>query len=229
MTGSGTGPSTSASRGQFDARRGNPATASAVPDTAAIRDTGGNPSSARSASSRTACPTGIPPHQRLHGPQGRLGDHDDRAARPLRPAPAPRRRSTAAARPPRPADRAGRAWPSRRAAGQPRTRPRRPARPPACSRPARASPARCPAHVPARRSAPARRERPAPVPPRSAARPRPAPAAGSPRTRGSASRPPRARTSRTAAAPAPSRASNGPAQCRHRAGARHRAQAIRGT
>ncbi|CAM5483327.1 hypothetical protein SFUMM280S_05026 [Streptomyces fumanus] len=57
VTGIGTGPSTSASPGRSTAPR-NSATASPGPETAAIRDTGGNPSSARSASSRTAWPTG---------------------------------------------------------------------------------------------------------------------------------------------------------------------------
>lgn len=55
--GTGTGPSTSASGGSSAAAR-KAASASGGPVTAAIRETGGKPSSARSASSRRAWPTG---------------------------------------------------------------------------------------------------------------------------------------------------------------------------
>ena len=117
-------------RGQFRGRAAARRPPPARPVTAAIRDTGGKPSSARSASSRTAWPDRVPAHQRLHRPQRRLGDAPPPCRPPPAPAPAPRRPASGAAPPPPPAGRAGRAAPSRPAAAPPRIRPRRPARRP---------------------------------------------------------------------------------------------------
>ncbi len=113
-----------------------------------------------------------PSAQRLHRPQGRLGDPRRRCPRRSAGAPARRRPASAAARPHRRAGPAARASPSRRAAGPPHGRPRRRVRPPGCSRLWRAgvsgtvsstcSPPRC---------APAPPGTPAPVPRRCGAPP----------------------------------------------------------
>ncbi len=96
----------------------------------------------RSASSRTACPTGS--HRTSACTGRRVGSATTTTVpRPPEAAPANPPRSTAATRPPRPADQAARASPTRRAATPPHTLRRQPARRPAYSPPTRASPARC--------------------------------------------------------------------------------------
>ena len=52
----------------------------AAPSTAAMCTAGGSPTSARASSSDSACATGIPADQRLHGRDRRLGDHRDDTA-----------------------------------------------------------------------------------------------------------------------------------------------------
>ncbi len=158
-TGSGTGPSTSASPGSPTTAR-NPASASAVP---ATRPPSGTPAETRARPARRAPAPRARRDPTVRAP-ARAAGSAPRRPRPCPPppvhGPAPPRRSTVAARPRRPADRAATASSSRRAATRRRTRPRRRARHPACSRRARAHPGRCraPARVPT--SARARPERP---------------------------------------------------------------------
>ena len=219
VTGNGTGPSTSASPGSSAAARRRPPP-SAVPATAAIRDTGGKPSSRALRQFAHRVPHRVPAHQRLDGPQRRLGDHDDRAAlRPGRgPAPRPpiQRRSASS-----PARRSGR--PSMRPAVEQQRRrvaalgDRLGARGAdhQRGRPGTVSSTCVAPRGPHRH----RRGRPGPAPPPCAARPTTwARSRNAPALRAVPGRPRPARTRRSAARRLVAAASSGPAQCRQRAG-----------